>query len=355
MPANTREILIGFSKQKQTDIATASLVANIWRMNKLNADFAGVRLNTENDAAEFGKGHEFAEQQFNVSWDGNFRLERYLTSDFAAWAFAYALGSQVKSSPETGAYQYVMVPKDLPTSETGLELPYFTFIEQVRPGIAGEIMDRALIGCAIESVTVQLNSGPGRQNAKILVECVGSGKLNENIGYTLPAATPDVSLPAGGATVLTIDGIDYLTGGSAKNLISLEYGFRNNIRMDEGFYIGSGFQTAGDSNSGAIRGRLEVGDRQAWLRWTARYDASSTEWAKLKAGTTGTAQVTLQGPTIAAAVKHKLDVLFAKVGIGVVDWQDNNGIITASCEATPMYSSGLLTVTAVCATDNICG
>src|SRR3989304_3443189 len=60
MPANIREKLIGFGKAYQTDIATANTVANIWRLNKLNTTFTNPRLNTENEAAEFGKGHEFA-------------------------------------------------------------------------------------------------------------------------------------------------------------------------------------------------------------------------------------------------------------------------------------------------------
>ena len=34
MSANIREILIGFGKGKQTDIATANLVANIWQRSE---------------------------------------------------------------------------------------------------------------------------------------------------------------------------------------------------------------------------------------------------------------------------------------------------------------------------------
>ena len=56
-----QEILICFGFGKQTDIATANLVATMWRLNKLNAQLANPKLNTENDAAEYGKGHEFAD------------------------------------------------------------------------------------------------------------------------------------------------------------------------------------------------------------------------------------------------------------------------------------------------------
>ena len=45
--------------------------------------------------------------------------------------------------------------------------------------------------------------------------------------------------------------------------ISLETSWKNNVRMDGGFYPGSGFQTPGDGTSGAIRGetRAEGGAR----------------------------------------------------------------------------------------------
>ena len=55
-----QEVQICFGFGKQTDIATANLVAAMWRLKKLNAQLANPKLNTENDAAEYGKGHEFA-------------------------------------------------------------------------------------------------------------------------------------------------------------------------------------------------------------------------------------------------------------------------------------------------------
>ena len=42
----------------------------------------------------------------------------------------------------------------------------------------------------------------------------------------------------------------------------------NNIKVDARFFPGSGFQTSGDATTGAIRGRLEFGDRQGTLKFT---------------------------------------------------------------------------------------
>jgi hypothetical protein len=80
---------------------------------------------------------------------------------------------------------------------------------------------------------------------------------------------------------------------SNKNIVSLATSWKNNIRVDAGFFPGSGFQTAGDGATGAVRGRLEFGNRVGTLKFVARLDNNSTEYAKLKARITGTAGITL--------------------------------------------------------------
>ena len=54
-----QEVLVCFGKKKQADIVTASVAADMWRFSKLNASLANPKLATENDADEYGKGHEF--------------------------------------------------------------------------------------------------------------------------------------------------------------------------------------------------------------------------------------------------------------------------------------------------------
>ena len=226
MPANIRELLIGFGKGKQTDIATANLVAAIWQLKKLNAALANPKLNTENDAEELGKGHEFATEVIKTSWDVNGTIEKYLSSDIAAWAMAFGLGKVVKSGTSPN-FTYTCTPLN-PTSD-GIELPYFSFIEQIRPG-GSPVLDRMAVGCAVESWMISVGSGPGRANSKINIEFVGSGKLTEPSGITLPAATVEKLLLSASLS-LTINGVDYVT---SKNIVSLEFGWKNNLRLDAG-------------------------------------------------------------------------------------------------------------------------
>ena len=342
-PAKIQETLIGWGFRKQTDIATANIVGDTWRFGKLNASLINPELATEDDAAEIGKGHEFPTALYNTNWNVAGQIEKYASSDFLAWATCFVLGHVVKSGTLPN-FIYTVTP--LATSTDGIELPYFTFVEQIRPG-GSSIIDRMAVGCAIEDLTISIGSGPGRANSKCTVNFVGSGKLTEPSGISLPAATAEKLLPAASlaATIITVDYV------SLKNILSLEIGIKNNLNINEGFFPGSGFQTGGDATSGAIRGRIEIGARQYSLKFTVRLDSASAEWTKLKAGTTGTAVIGVTYDT-----NNNWTATFQKIAIKVVNFTDANGIVTANCEADPLYDStnGILSVVAKCNTDNIC-
>lgn len=336
-----QELLICFGKQKQTDIATANGAAGMWRLGKLNAALANPRLNTENDAEEFGKGHEFATETFKTSWDVSGTLEKYLSAEIAAWAMAFGLGKVV-----AGTGMYTCTPL-LPASGDPAELPYFSFVEQIRPG-AGVVLDRMAVGCAVESWQISVGSGPGRANSKITIEFVGSGKVvDSGTGIVMPGATPEHLLPSA-SLALTINGVNYV---SNKNIVSLETGWKNNIRLDAGFFPGSGFQTDGDASTGAIRGRLEFGNRQGNLRFVARFENGSAEYAKLKNQSTGTAVISLTYDT-----NNSLEITWQKVAFSVVEIGETDGILTVSVECTPLYdaTNGVLSAVAKCAVQGIC-
>jgi hypothetical protein len=340
-----QEVLVAFGKGKQTDIATAQAAAVMWRFGKINAALANPKLATENDAEEYGKGHEFATQTFKTAWDVGGTLEKYLGAEIAAWAMAFGLGKVVKSGT-TPNFTYTCTPL-FPSAGDAAELPYFSYCEQIRPG-AGVVLDRMAIGCAVEGFQISVGSGPGRANSKLSVEFVGSGKVTDSAtGITMPAATSEKLLPSASLT-LTINGVDYVTN---KNIVSLETGWKNNIRMDSGFFPGSGFQTAGDGSTGAIRGRLEFGNRAGNLRFVARFENGSAEYTKLKAQTTGTAVIHLQFD-----VNNALDLTWQKVAFQTVEIGETDGILTVAVECTPMYdaSNGILTAVAKCGVDGIC-
>lgn len=339
-----QEVLICFGKAKQTDIATAQNAAAMWRFSKINAQLANPKLATENDAEEYGKGHEFPTQTFKTSWDVGITLEKYLGAEIAAWAMAFGLGKVVKTG--TDNFTYTCTPL-FPAAGDAAELPYFSFVEQIRPG-AGVVIDRQAVGCAVQGWQITVGSGPGRANSKLSVELVGSGKVIDSAtGITMPAAQTEKLLPSASLT-LSINGVDYVT---SKNIVSLETGWKNNLRMDAGFFPGSGFQAAGDGSSGAIRGRLEFGNRVGNLKFVARFDNASTEYTKLKAQTTGTAVINLSFDA-----NNSLQITWQKIAYSVVEIGETDQILTAAVDCTPMYdaTNGVITAVANCQVDGIC-
>jgi hypothetical protein len=257
---------------------------------------------------------------------------------------AFGLGKVVKSGT-TPNFIYTCTPL-IPSSGDATELPYFSFVEQIRPG-AGVVLDRMAVGCCVEGWTITVGSGPGRANSKINIEFVGSGKLTEPSAITVPAITLEKLLPSASLT-LTINGVDYVTN---KNIVSLETSWKNNIRMDAGFYPGSGFQTTGDATTGALRGRLEFGNRAGALKFVARFDHNSTELTLLKAQTTGTAVIHLQFDT-----NNSLDITWQKVAFATAEVGETDQIVTVAVECTPIYdaTNGIITAVAKCNVDAIC-
>ena len=212
----------------------------------------------------------------------------------------------------------------------------------------GVVLDRQAVGLAVEGFQITVGSGPGRANSKISVELVGSGKVIDSAtGITMPAATTEKLLPSASLT-LSINGVDYVTN---KNIVSLETGWKNNIRMDAGFFPGSGFQTAGDGSTGAIRGRLEFGNRAGNLKFVARFMNGSDEYTKLKAQTSGTAVITL-----AYDANNSLQLTWQKITYSVVEIAETDQVLTVAVECLPMYdsSNGILTAVGKTTVDAIC-
>ena len=339
-----QEVLICFGKKKQADISTASAAADMWRFTKLNAALINPKLATENDADEYGKGHEFATATYKTAWDIGVALEKYLGAEIGSWAVCFGLGKVVKTG--AGPYTYTCTPL-FPSAGDAAELPYLSYVEQIRPG-GGVVVDRQAVGVAVESFQITIGSGPGRANSKLAVELVGSGKVIDTAtGITMPAATTEKLLPSASLT-LTINGTDYVTG---KNIVSLETGWKNNIRMDSGFFPGSGFQTPGDGSTGAIRGRLEFGNRVGNLKFVARFQNGSDEYTKLKAQTSGTAVIHLQFDAT-----NSLDLTWQQITYSVVEIAETDQILTVAVECLPMYhvTNGILTAVGKCAVDGIC-
>lgn len=326
---NVQNTNFAIAFKPQAALQTANVAADLWKVSRANAGFTKFGFNTESDAAEIGKGSEFATQVFPVSWDVSGSIEKYLSSELAAWAFAFGLGT---ANLNEAAGTYTITPTDVCD---GIDLPAFSVVEQLGaacPG--GAALDRMAIGCVINDWAIRFNSGPGRSNSMLTVNFVGCGKNASPSAIVLPDAKLAEHELRGGSATVTINGVDYVAG---KSLLSLEMSFANNVRLDQGFFIGSGTQ-----DNAAIRGRMERGNRDFGLTFTARLESGSDEYTKLKAQTTGPATITLTN-----SATESLSVVYHKVAYSAVDVADDNGIAVVQVNVTPLedVTDGVLTAT----------
>jgi hypothetical protein len=335
--ANINELQQCWGFGKQTDIVTANLVGAMWRLTNLNRKPWAQNPVSEDDAQEIGKGHEFAANIFKSHYaPPEYEIQKYLSSEFAAWAFSFALGNVVKSG--SGNFTYTITPILGATNPTGLELPYFSFVQQIRPG-GSSVLDQMFVGSAVRTLRLAIRNSPGRASAMLTAGLVTSGKYTEPSSITMPAVSSVHEMQASSMT-LTINGVDYV---SPKSFVSLDWAWDNAFRG--GFFPGSGTQ-----DGFQLQGRFEIGDRAHGFTFVARYANGSTELTKLRALTTGTAVLVLTNDT-----NNNLTITEQKMAFKMAEIGETDGVVTVQVTGSPMYdaTNGLVTVVAKCQTDGI--
>lgn len=335
MPYIIQEIAsaIGFNKQSalQTSLADASM----WRLSQTSTEVGQSIGVTESNADDIGKGDEYSTQLFKSHRDAQWPWNSRLSSQNAAMLAVFGLGSFVKSAAGTG-FKYTCTPM------TAYDMLSTTVAQRV----ADDQFD--LVGMVCSQFGISLRSGPGRDNATMTSQWVGSGKVNTSGTVTIPAATTENLLNAGGTTSLTIVGADYLAN---KRFNSLDFSYNNNPAADNGIYPGSGVQDGFN-----IRGRLRRGKRQVGLNFQVELESDSDELSKSLAQTEGTAIITVDGDTIGAGPsKHQLKITLHRLIFRPVSFGEANGyqVANVECEVLKHTSNGVVTIEVTTTQDTI--
>jgi len=335
----------------QTDLVTANADADLWNLLRTNTALLQTNLATETDALDIGKGDEFPLTVFKTSMGTALEYQKYCTSEYMAWLFAFALGSCTKTAAGTG-FTYASIPQD-PTVAC-IDLPAFTYVEQIRPG-ASAVVDRAAVGMVVNDFQIAMSSGPGRANCQVTAHYIGTGQLIVPSALTIPLPTQEHLLNASNAATITINGIDYLLGTRAGCFTSLQFGWNNNVRADSGYFPGSGVQ-----NGFALRGRMEFGTREITLSFVARAVAGSQEYNNLLALTEGATTITINGAIIGAGPQtHGMTISCPRTIISANTNGDADGIVTVDCTVQILKPTDgvtpLCTLSATTSVDKIFG
>ena len=177
---------------------------------------------------------------------------------------------------------------------------------------------------------------------------MGTGAYVKPSTITIPAATSEHMLNAGGVSALTLCGFNYV---SNKRFAGLTFGWANNLLDRSSYFPGSGTQSGFQ-----LRGRMRRGVPAITLSATVECDTGSSEEDYLIAGTEGTGIVTIDGDNIGEGPsKHQLKLTFHKLKMEASKMGESEGIATYNVVYSVMEHStnGVLTVEATCEQNNI--
>jgi hypothetical protein len=172
-------------------------------------DIGDHAVNMVDNAALYGKGHEFATREYLLSWDTRFRRQCFLTSKIAGWGFAFHTG-KVTTLPLGGtAFQHVMEYQD-PNGAgyygSGRQLPVTTIIERVTSGMVRRFP--SMLVSAIEL------SGSMNDFCRCAMDLVGSGAMNRLPMSGAVGGSAIIGSGANGTVTVTDD----VVGDSAKTI-----------------------------------------------------------------------------------------------------------------------------------------
>jgi hypothetical protein len=106
--------------------------------------------------------------------------------------------------------------------------------------------------------------------------------------------------------------------------------WNNNVRLDTGYYPGSGTQ-----NGYAVRGRMEYGIREMSLNFVARAQKGSLEYNNLLNQTEGPVSFGVQGAALGTTF-HSFNVDMPRTRMQAVVNGDDNNIVTVQCGVTAL-------------------
>ena len=325
-----------FSNKRQTAYATALADDDLDQSHPFEgADIADHSPNMSDNAAQFGKGHEFATRNELLSWDLKFRRAFQATTSMLGWAFAFHLGKVATAAlgGSPAAYKHTMEYQD-PNGAgyygSGRQQPVTTIVEQVTSGLVRKF----------PSVQVQAVEVTGQLNdwVRLSVDLMGSGKKTDVVpvsGYTFPESGEGVLLRHASLT---------FTENSADISCSIRsFRFRSEMQYAEadGYCPGSGYLADNDPTSGQVRGKLEFTRRACLLEFVVNAAHDSALHAALAASTPMEAVLEIEGATVSGANSHKLTITVPKYKYRAAPIGADGDIMTYQVSTVIFYDATL--------------
>lgn len=320
MAESTVAIRWAFSNKRQSAYQTETPSGDMTQSHPfVNADFGVHEANSSDNAAQYGKGHEFATRDEKLSWNSSFTRTFQATTKILGWAFAFHTGnvSTTNLGGSPTAYRHDFEYMD-PINGTGYygsprQLPVVTVWELVASNLV-----RIFPSMLVKTVEVT-----GQQNDWVMltIEMQGSGSMRRvsPSGVTFPNSTNP--LTGGEGTLLRNASLlfEHSPSGSAYSDISCDvrsFRFRSEYALfeDDGYCPGSGYLISGNARSGQIRNKLEIARRAVALEFVVKAPSTNNViFDRLEQSVTMAAQLTVTGEVISGSNYHLLRLTFPQL------------------------------------------
>lgn len=305
MAESTVAMRWSFSNKRQLNYQTENPSGDITQSHPfVNADFGVHEANSSDNAAQYGKGHEFATRDEKLSWNTSFTRNFQATTKILGWAFAFHTGNVTTTALGGGAFKHVFEYMD-PILGTGFygssrQLPVVTIYELVATNLI-----RIFPSMLVKTIEVT-----GSQNDWVMLtlELQGSGmmrRVTPNVsGYTFPNSTDP--LTGGEGTLLRNASLlfEHSTSGVTLADTSCDvrsFRFRSEYALfeEDGYCPGSGYLVSGNARSGQIRNKLEIARRAVVFEFVVKAPSTNNlVFDRLEQSLTAAARLTVTGEQI---------------------------------------------------------
>jgi hypothetical protein len=299
------QIRWAYSNKRQSAYQTETPSGDMTQSHPfVNADMGAHDSVNSDNAAQYGKGHEFATRDEILSWNSAFTRTFQATTKILGWAFAFHCGQVTTTTLGGGAFRHDFEYMD-PVLGTG----YYGSPRQQPVTTVWELVASNLVR-VFPSMLVKTIEVTGSQNDWVMLtlEMQGSGGMRRAhpSGFTFPNST--LATTGGEGTLLRNASLSFQHGVSGAledfSCSVRSFRFRSEFALfeEDGYCPGSGYLVSGSPTSGQIRNKLEFSRRAVVFEFVVKAPSTNNViFDRHEQSTTLSANLTITGSQIATS------------------------------------------------------
>jgi hypothetical protein len=304
MPTPGYKLVRAISAAPQADYNTPTPAGAgaLRRIKPRSRKFGSYKANQVNDA-DAAHGYQTPTEYYNDSHETAFEDELDCSSEDLGYVLRDGLGGLVTSVPAGAPAGYKKHRFTLQDLVANAQLPCRTMVEK-----AGTDADSGMPSMCVQRIRI---FGDKKGRIGLAVAWIGSGKLIEPSGHTMPALETGLHFFDYANAVLNFtDNVGVIQYRC--DLKTWELVIENEFDQEGSYTPCAQYQDAANPQYGQVRSRLLLVKQTYSLSYTADFGANSRERKWLKEGRAVALDLQLVGQEVAAGFNHKLQITAAR-------------------------------------------